>query len=54
MKVFDVVELKNGNKATIVEVRKDSYKAAIFDNKGTSQWFENITDDNIKKVIISK
>ena len=29
IKIFDVVELNNGNKATIIEINKNGYKSLI-------------------------
>ena len=52
--VFDVVELNNGNKATILEINKKGYKAEIVDDKGTSLGIFQIDKDSIKKVIFKK
>lgn len=53
-KVFDVVELYNENKATILNVEKETYKAEIVDQEGTSLGIKNICEEEIKKTLISK
>lgn len=52
--VFDVVELNNGNKATILEINKKGYKVEIVDDKGTSLGTFQVDKDSIKKVIFKK
>lgn len=52
--VFDVVELNNGNKATVLEINKKGYKVEIVDDKGTSLGIFQIDKDSIKKVIFKK
>lgn len=37
IKIFDVVELNNGNKATIIEINKNRYKVEIVDKHGKSK-----------------
>lgn len=50
-KRFDVVELKNGNKATILDINNREYYAEIVDKEGTRVDIRNITEDEIFKII---
>lgn len=54
IKKFDVVELSNNNRATILEIDKNQYFAEIVDNKGATIERRYITQDEIKKVIYTK
>lgn len=54
IKVFDVVELKNGDKATIIEIKTDGYKATIFDKSGDLKGHKYIIDQDIVDIIYSK
>lgn len=54
LKVFEVVELLDGNKATILENNKNRYKAEIVNKHGESQGTKYITETDIKKILISK
>lgn len=54
MKIFDVVELKNGDKANIVAKVDKGFKAAIFDNKGNEKGYSIITDADVDKPIYIK
>lgn len=51
---FDVVELKNGNKATILDINNKQYYVEIVDSKGNRVDIKNITEDEISKIIFSK
>ena len=51
---FDVVELKNGNRATILEINKHKYLAEIVNSAGISLGNRIITDNDINKVILAK
>ncbi len=53
-KVFDVVELMNGNRATILDILKNGYRAEIVDENGERQAIGNIGESDIKKPIIAK
>ena len=53
-KLFEVVELNNGNLATILEVNKDLYRAEIIDKKGNSLGIQNISNVDIKEIIYNK
>lgn len=54
-KIFDVVELQNGNRATILECKiKNQYKAEIVNVTGTSQGVKEIQESDIKKAIFIK
>lgn len=54
LKRFEVVELENGNKATILDIRNNEYFAEIVDRNGKTIENRNITENEIKKVIIYK
>lgn len=54
IKRFDVVELNNGNRATILDIKNKEYYAEIVDSKGATIDIRNITEDEISKVIFSK
>lgn len=55
LKIFDVVELKNGNKATIVENKtKDMYKAEIVTNDGKTLGIKLIDENDVKNIIFTK
>ena len=53
-KVFDVVELNNGDFATILSINKETYTADIVDKYGNSKGVIEITQKEIKNIIISK
>lgn len=54
-KVFDVVELINGDKATILDDKvKNKYKAEIVNENGISKGFHEIEETEIKKAVIIK
>lgn len=52
--VFDVVELNNGNKATILSNEKSILKVEEVDNTGISQGIKEINEYDIKKIILKK
>lgn len=54
IKKFDVVELKDSNKATILEIKNNEYFAEIVDNSGRTLDNRHITQDEIKQVIYTK
>lgn len=54
IKKFDVVELKNNNKATILEINNNGYFAEIVDSNGKTINKRNITQDEIIKVIYTR
>ena len=51
---FDVVELYNGNKATILDFKDKEYYAEIVDREGNTIDYRNISDAEIKEILISK
>lgn len=54
-KIFDVILLNNGNKATILEkVDKNHYKVEIVNNNGKTEEIIQITDNDIKDCIFKK
>ena len=54
LKRFEVVELENGNKATILDIKDNEYFAEIVNRNGKTIENRNITENEIKKVIIYK
>ncbi len=54
IKEFDVVELKNNMKATILKINNDDYFAEIVDAYGTTLDRRNIVQDEIKRIIYTK
>ena len=54
LKRLEVVELVSGNKATILDNKDNEYYAEIVDVNGKIIENRNITNDEIKKVLIYK
>ena len=55
IKKFDVVELNNGNRATIFEIKgKEEYFAEIVNPYGITIDTRIITNDEIREVVYSK
>ena len=54
LKRFEVVELLNGNKATILDTNNNQYYAEIVNDKGITIDNRNITEEEIKRVLVSK
>ena len=54
LKRFEVVELLNGNKATILDTNNNQYYAEIVNDKGITIDDRAITEDEIKKVLVYK
>ncbi len=54
IKKFNVVELKNGNRATILEVLGSKYLTEIVNAYGITLDKKIITENEINKVIYSK
>lgn len=54
LKRFDVVELNNGNKATIFDIKNNELYGEIVTDKGITIEHRNINEDEIKKVLVSK
>lgn len=54
IKVFDVVEVNNGNKATILSADNEQYKAEIVTVDGKSKGIVDLEEKDIKKVIFRK
>ena len=52
--MFDVVELKNGNKATILSNENNVIKIEEVDNTGVSKGVKDIKEDDIKNIIFKK
>jgi len=54
IKKFDVVELKDNNRATILETEKNQYFAEIVNSYGITVENRYITQEEIGKVIYSR
>lgn len=54
LKKFDVVELINSNKATILEIKDNEYLAEIVDNNGITVDTKIITQEDIKDIIYTR
>lgn len=54
LKRFDVVELNNGNKATIFDIKNNELYGEIVNEKGITIDNRAITEDEIKKVLVYK
>ena len=54
-KRFDVVELKNDNKATVLDIKENNeYFVEIVDSNGTTIGNKIIINSEIKRVVYSK
>lgn len=54
LKIFDVVELKDNNRATILNINNKEYLAEVVNSAGISLGNRIITDNDINKVILAK
>lgn len=54
LKKFEVVELTNGNKATIFDNKNNEYYAEIVNDEGKTIEHRFLKDDEIKKILFSK
>lgn len=54
LKKFDVVELKNKNRATILEKKNNEYLVEIVDTNGITVEKKNINQEDIKQVIYTR
>ncbi len=54
VKIFDVVELNDQNKATILSINTNEYLVEIVDKNGISQGTSYIKESDIKEVIFTK
>ena len=52
-KIFDVVELHNGKKGTIVNINKGEIAVDIVDESGISHGFANVKQKDVKRIIIT-
>lgn len=51
LKIFDVVELQDKNKATILRIDNDKYYAEVVNSDGITLCFKYITLKDINKII---
>lgn len=54
IKKFDVVELNNGNRATILDIQKNSYLVEIVNPYGISLGNKEVDNNDINKIIFQK
>lgn len=54
VKVFEVVKMRDGDKATILGINNNNYIAEIIDNNGISKGTKTINQSDIAEIIISK
>lgn len=54
IKKFNVVELKDGNRATILDINKNKYLAEIVNAYGITLGNKEITNDDITKIIYTR
>lgn len=55
IKIFDVVKLRNENKATILEKNdNNTYKAEIVNAEGKTEGITQISETDITEVVFSK
>ena len=54
LKVFEVVEMKDGDKATILGTNDNNYIAEVIGNNGISKGNMTINSNDIAKILISK
>lgn len=52
--IFDVVELQNNEKATILEVSNNKYLAEIVNQDGSTKEKRDIISNDIKKIIYTR
>lgn len=51
VKVFDVVEVNNGTKATVLEIIQGGYNVEVVDKRGNSKGRKTISDKDIVSII---
>lgn len=54
LKIFDVVELNDKNKATILRIENDNYYVEVVNPDGMTLSFKYITSKDINQIIHSK
>ena len=54
LKRFDVIELNNGNKATIFDIKNNELYGEVVNDRGITIEHRNINEHEIKKVLVSK
>ena len=54
LKRFDVVELNNGNKATIFDIKNNELYGEVVNDRGITIEHRNINEHEIKKVLVLK
>ena len=52
--LFDVVELNNEDKATILSIEQNTYRVEIVDENGKTKDLKEIQKNDVKKVIFPK
>ena len=54
VKVFDIVELNNGTKATVLEIIQGGYNVEVVDKRGNSKGRKTISDKDIVSIIYQR
>lgn len=54
IKKFDVVELVDDKKATILRVNKNNYYAEIVDKEGKTIEYRNIKPEKVRKILFTR
>lgn len=54
LKIFDVVELNNKNRATILNIKNNEYLVEVVNSAGVSIVNKIITEKDINRIIIKK
>ncbi len=54
LKKFDVVELVDENKATILGVSKNNYYTEIVDKEGKTIEYRNIKPEKVRKILFTR
>ena len=52
--IFDVVELKNKDRATILAINKETYSVEIVDKNGNTKEIKEISSDEVEKIVYTK
>lgn len=54
LKIFDVVELNDKNRATILNIKSNEYLVEVVNSAGVSIGNKTITEKDINRIIIKK
>ena len=54
VKLFDVVKINSGNKATVLGINNNTYIVEVIDDEGKTIGIKEITNSEINEVIYTK